>query len=384
MSDLYIGLMSGTSLDGVDGVIVDFSGAPMVVLEHCYAPFPADLRESLLRLNTCGNDELHRAALAENAMVRIFAEVVDAVLNKSGIASESIVAVGVHGQTVRHRPQEFDADPSRGRAGGYTLQLNNPALLAELTNIDVVADFRRRDVAAGGQGAPLVPAFHQAMFARMDESVAVLNVGGISNITLLNPGIDLAADGIFGFDCGPGNALMDHWCQMHRGEPFDAGGRWAATGQIQPTLLAQLLDEPYFHKAPPKSTGRDLFNPAWLAHTLKPFSALPPVDVQATLTELTAIVCCNSLVGDQGNDVKTPSRLIVCGGGALNSHLMLRLQHLAGMPVQSSLENGLPPLQVEATAFAWLARQCIRRMTGNIPKVTGATGARILGGIYPA
>ncbi len=384
MSDLFIGLMSGTSLDGVDGVLVDFSGAAIKVLAHSYAPFPRNLKASLLELNSSGNDELHRAALAENAIVRIFADIVDAVLMQSGVDRKAIVAVGVHGQTVRHRPQEFDADPVRGCAGGYTLQLNNPALLAELTNIDVVADFRRRDVAAGGQGAPLVPAFHQAIFGRTDESVAVLNIGGMSNITLLIPDADISGDGILGFDCGPGNALMDHWCQQQTGEPFDARGQWAASGQVQPALLAKFLDESYFRKAPPKSTGRDLFNAKWLTQKLAAFNALQPVDVQATLTELTARVCCDNLIGAGSVGAKALSMLIVCGGGALNSHLMQRLRDLAGMPVQTSLENGLPPLQVEAAAFAWLARQCIRREAANVPKVTGARGARILGAIYPA
>ena len=384
MSDLYIGLMSGTSLDGVDGVLVDFSGGAIKVLSHSYAPFPSDLRASLMELNSSGIDELHRAALAENLMARISADVVDAVLKKSVVARKDIVAIGVHGQTVRHRPQEFDADPIRSRAGGYTLQLNNPALLAELTNIDVVADFRRRDVAAGGQGAPLVPAFHQAIFARAKETVVVLNIGGISNITLLSPDRNDAGDGILGFDCGPGNALMDHWCQQHTGEPFDADGKWAASALVHPALLAKMLDEPYFRKAPPKSTGRDLFNKTWLSEKLAGFSTLPPGDVQATLTELTARVCSSSFAGATSVNVKPPSLIIVCGGGALNSHLMQRLRDLAGMPVQSSQENGVPPLQVEAAAFAWLARKCIRRETANVPKVTGAKGARILGAIYPA
>ena len=384
MSDLYIGLMSGTSLDGVDGVLVDFSGGAVQVLAHAYAPFPGELRASLMQLNSSGIDELHRAALAENAMARISADVVDTVLTKSSVARKDIFAIGVHGQTVRHRPQEFDADPIGGRAGGYTLQLNNPALLAELTNINVVADFRRRDVAAGGQGAPLVPAFHQAIFARANEGVAVLNIGGISNVTLLSPDKNVAADGILGFDCGPGNALMDHWCQQHTGEPFDAGGKWASAGTVQPALLAKLLDEPYFRRAPPKSTGRDLFNHTWLSEKLTHFSALPPVDVQATLAELTARVCCDSFACNPPISSLAPSLLVVCGGGALNYHLMQRLQDLAGIPVQSSEENGVPPLQVEAAAFAWLARRCIQREPANVPKVTGAKGARILGAIYPA
>ena len=379
----YIGLMSGTSLDGVDGVIADFAGGKIKVLAHVSVPFAPALRAELLALNTSGHDELHRAALAENDLARTYAKVVAALLQQAGEDRTHIQAIGAHGQTVRHRPQAFDADPAHQVAGGYTLQLNNPAMLAELTGIDVVADFRRRDVAAGGQGAPLVPAFHQAFFGRANENVAVINIGGISNITLLHVDAtkDKAGDeSVLGFDCGPGNALMDHWCQAHTGQQFDDAGRWAATGQVHAGLLASLLDEPYFKLPAPKSTGRDLFNVGWLTGKHAPFKNLKPVDVQATLTELTARVCCDAL---QGVSV-TLTQLIVCGGGAFNAHLMARLAALSGLPVESSQRHGLPPLQVEAAAFAWLARKCVRRETGNVPKVTGAQGARILGAIYPA
>ncbi len=377
--------MSGTSLDGVDGVIADFAGDKIKVLAHAYAPFAPALRTELLALNASGYDELHRAALAENALARAYAKVVAALLHPAGEGRDSIRAIGAHGQTVRHRPQAFDADPSRQVAGGYTLQLNNPALLAELTGIDVVADFRRRDVAAGGQGAPLVPAFHRAVFAGATDSVAVLNIGGISNITLLNAADSGDDREVAGFDCGPGNALMDHWCQAHTGQPFDDSGRWAASGQVHTDFLASLLNEPYFRQPPPKSTGRDLFNGDWLTAKLAPFKNLKPenlkpVDVQATLTELTARVCCDALPASP----RCVAKLIVCGGGALNTHLMARLATLSGLKVESSQLHGLPPLQVEATAFAWLARKCIQRETGNVPKVTGAQGARILGAIYPA
>lgn len=383
MSDCYVGLMSGTSLDGVDGVIADFSGTQINVLAHAYTPFAPALRAELLALNTAGENELHRAALAENALARAYAQVVLQLLHHSKLGRDQIAAIGAHGQTVRHRPQAFDADPPRRVAGGYTLQLNNPALLAELTGIDVVADFRRRDVAAGGQGAPLVPAFHHAIFGQTNESVAVLNIGGISNVTFLlaDRTQAQARDGsVSGFDCGPGNALMDHWCQTCTGQPFDDAGRWAASGQVHADLLASLLDETYFRQPPPKSTGRDLFNVAWLTNKLAPFELLKPVDVQATLTELTARVCCDVL---QIKPVQL-TKLIVCGGGALNAHLVMRLAALSGVAVRSSHEHGLPPLQVEAAAFAWLARKCILRETGNVPKVTGAQGARILGAIYPA
>ena len=375
----YIGLMSGTSLDGVDGVIADFELSKIKIFAHAYAPFPFALRAELLALNTAGDNELHRAALAENALARAYAQVVATLLQTANLNRHDIVAIGAHGQTVRHQPQAFDADRARQIAGGYTLQLNNPALLAELTGIDVVADFRRRDVAAGGQGAPLVPAFHHAIFGGATENVAVLNVGGISNITLIEAANARGDEAVAGFDCGPGNALMDHWCQTHTGQPFDDAGRWAASGQVHAGLLASLLDESYFRQSPPKSTGRDLFNPGWLTDKLAPLSNLKPVDVQATLTELTARVCCDALQG-----AGKVSKLIVCGGGALNDHLMKRLASLSGLSVDSSQHHGLMPLQVEATAFAWLARKCVQRETGNLPKVTGAQGARILGGIYPA
>ena len=377
MEEFYIGLMSGTSLDGVDGVLVGFSDAKPRVALHCSAPFAAELRAELLALNTAGDNELHRAALAANALARVYVQVVTDLLAGAGLAPSQIRAIGAHGQTVRHRPQEFDADPRRGLpATGYTLQLNNPALLAELTGIDVVADFRSRDVAAGGQGAPLVPAFHREVFGRPGEAVAVLNLGGIANLSVL--GADAS---VLGFDCGPGNALMDDWCQRHTGRPFDDDGAWAAVGSVHQPLLEALLAEPYLAKEPPKSTGRDLFNPAWLATRLEPFSALAPVDIQATLTEFTARTCANSLVR-HGKNSKT---LIVCGGGALNSRLMQRLQAaLPSVVVTSSEAHGLPPLQVEATAFAWLARKTLRRESGSLASVTGARGARVLGAIYPA
>ncbi len=380
MRELYIGLMSGTSLDGVDGVLVEESSR---VIAHSYAPFPPSLRQEFLALNTSGSDEIHRGALAANALARVYSQVVSDLLAQAKVAQSDVTAIGAHGQTVRHRPQEFDVIQSftGSMAGGYTVQLNNPALLAELTGIDVVADFRSRDVAAGGQGAPLVPAFHQAVFGQAHEAVAVLNIGGISNITLLPP-LDLQPAGeVIGFDCGPGNALMDHWCQQHTGQAFDSGGQWAASGQVNEGLLKALLDEPYFTKPPPKSTGRDLFNLPWLADKLAGFDKVAPVDVQATLTELTASACVTCLTS-YGVDSR---QLIVCGGGAMNTFLLERLQaRLQKVTVTTSEAFGLPPLQVEAAAFAWLARKAIRRETGSLPKVTGTRGARILGAIYPA
>lgn len=363
--------MSGTSLDGVDGVLVDFSGTRLAVLAHASAPMPVILRQELLALNSSGPNELHRSALAANALVRVYAQVVTQLLEKTGNNPAAVAAIGAHGQTVRHRPQAFDGT-------GYTLQLNNPALLAELTGIDVVADFRSRDVAAGGHGAPLVPLFHQVVFGRRGETVTVLNLGGIANLTVLGPQL---ADDVLGFDCGPGNALIDAWCQQHLGQAYDARGAWAATGQVHAGLLSALLAEPYFAQAAPKSTGRDLFNQKWLAGKLENFSSVAPVDVQATLTELTARVCVES-VKRYGFKSR---KLIVCGGGVFNIHLMQRLQLLLPtLALGSAKAQGLPPLQVEAAAFAWLARKTVLRQAISLQTITGACGERVLGAIYPA
>lgn len=369
MPELYIGLMSGTSLDGVDGVVVDFAGDGLQVLAHATRPFPAAFRAELLALNHSGPDELHRAALAANSLAQTYAATVADLLPVAHLKPTDIRAVGAHGQTVRHRPQDFGGT-------GYTCQLNNPSLLAELCGIDVVADFRSRDVAAGGQGAPLAPFFHQAMFARADATVGVLNLGGIANLTVLAPGGTLR-----GFDCGPANALMDGWCEQHLGRPFDDDGRWAASGRVITALLDGWLEHPYFAQQPPKSTGRDLFHRAWLDDTLSRHGALAPADVQATLAELTARSCANDLQRHGG----AARELLVCGGGALNGHLMARLQALLpSVAVQSTSARGLPPLQVEAAAFAWLARMCVRRLPVKTTPVTGAAGPRVLGGIYPA
>ena len=370
MSELYVGLMSGTSLDGVDAVLADFGSARMQVLGARSTALPAALRQELLQLNQSGNNELHRAALAANGLTEVYAHLTQQLLQQCGVQAAQVQAVGAHGQTVRHQPQAFDGV-------GYTLQLNQPALLAERTGIDVVADFRSRDLAAGGQGAPLVPPFHQAFFGALAGVTGVLNIGGISNLTVLRAD---APEALLGFDCGPGNALMDSWCQAHTGAPYDAAGAWAASGRLDTALLARLLSEPFFTKAAPKSTGRDLFNEAWLNRQRQGFEALAPQDLQNTLTELTAQACADSV----RSAAPGCQRLIVCGGGALNAYLMQRLQALLPhCQVSDSGVYGLPPLQVEASAFAWLARQCILRQSGSVQSVTGARGARILGAIYP-
>jgi anhydro-N-acetylmuramic acid kinase len=386
LPELYIGLMSGTSLDGVDGVLVDLSSTGVKVLANACTTFDESYRQELLALNTPGSNELHRAALAANTLATHYAVVVADLLAQAqtkGITGENVTAIGAHGQTVRHRPQEFGV--------GYTLQLNNPALLAELTGIDVIADFRNADVAAGGQGAPLVPVFHSALWGAGRRSRAVLNIGGISNLTLL-PGLALAeteatdvsnatvARPILGFDCGPGNALMDFWCQRHTGQAFDDAGAWAASGQVDGALLTRLLATPYLAQQPPKSTGRDLFNPGWLLHILEGFAELSPVNVQATLTAFSATACAHDL----RRHLPDAGQLLVCGGGALNETLMSHLREaLPGVLVESTQAHGLPPLQVEASAFAWLARAFVRRQAGNLVAVTGARGPRVLGALYP-
>ena len=370
MSELYIGLMSGTSLDGVDAVLADFSSGGIRVVGAASAPFSAALTQTLLALNDAGPNELHRAALAGNALALAYADITHALLQRCGVAPAQVLALGAHGQTVRHQPGAFDGI-------GYTIQLNQPALLAERTGIDVVADFRSRDVAAGGQGAPLVPPFHQAFFGHLPGVTGVLNIGGIANLTVLDAA---APDTLLGFDCGPGNALMDAWCQMHTGAAYDDGGAWAAQGQVNTALLRSLLDDPYFTKPAPKSTGRDLFNARWLRDNCSEFASETAQNIQATLAELTAQSCADSVKHSAPN-CKT---LIVCGGGAFNRHVMERLQHLLpGCRVDRSTVHGLTPLQVEASAFAWLARQCLLRQAGNRDTVTGATGPRVLGAIYP-
>ena len=372
LSQLYIGLMSGTSTDGVDGLLLDVA-APraQAVRGFVSLPLPDALRAELLALNQAGENELHRAALAANALVGVYVQAVADLLQHSGLPASAIAAIGAHGQTVRHQPGAFDGV-------GYTLQLNSPALLAERTGITVVADFRSRDVAAGGQGAPLVPFFHRLWFASAaQQDLAVLNIGGISNISLLPAG-----GSVQGFDTGPGNVLMDAWAQLHTGQSYDENGAWAAGGQVDAALLAHCLAEPYFAQPAPKSTGRDVFHLPWLqaqlAQLLVPSN---PQAVQATLLELTARSIADALL----QAMPQVPQLVVCGGGAYNGALMARLQALLPrVQVQTSAAHGLQVNQVEAAAFAWLAAQCVQGLALPLPSVTGARAARVLGAIYPA
>lgn len=356
-NDRYIGLMSGTSVDGVDAVLVNFADGKVEALGHVHLPFAPALRGALQGLMQSGEDEIERAGDASVGLAKCYAEAVASLLVKTGMTAEQVAAIGAHGQTIRHRPER-----------GFTMQLNAPARLAELTGISVVADFRSRDVAAGGQGAPLVPAFHAAVFSGYGPR-AVVNIGGIANVTLL-PARG-SSEPVRGFDTGPGNTLLDAWCERHTGNAFDQDGAWGARGRLDERLLTTLLAEPYFSKVAPKSTGRELFNIEWLDAKLAAFgSRVAAADVQATLVALTA----RSIATAAGE-----RECYVCGGGVFNHALMRQLPR-----AQSTQTLGVDPMQVEALAFAWLARQCFASAPGNVPEVTGAKGTRILGAVYAA
>ncbi|MGY4490952.1 anhydro-N-acetylmuramic acid kinase [Pseudomonas sp. TE3610] len=361
---LYIGVMSGTSLDGLDIALVEQGASLRLVASH-YVPMPPKLRGDLLALCASGPDEIARAALAENQWATLAAEGIHALLQEQGLTVADIRAIGSHGQTVRHEP-----------ARGFTIQIGNPALLAELTGITTVADFRRRDVAAGGQGAPLVPAFHDSLFTTPGHHLAVLNVGGFSNLSLIEPDKPVS-----GFDCGPGNVLLDAWINLRQGLDYDRDGAWAATGQVHPALLASLLSDPFFAGTGPKSTGREVFNLPWLQAHLARLPSITDADVQATLLELSA----RSIVDSLRQAQPQTDELLVCGGGVHNQTLMARLaQLLPQTRVDSTASHGVDPDWVEAMAFAWLARCCLEGISANRPSVTGARGLRVLGAIYPA
>jgi len=355
--------MSGTSLDGVDAVLASFDGRQPHCLASHYLPFDADLRAEALALQFAGADELRRAALLANRLAGVYANAVAALLAGARIDKAAVRAIGCHGQTVRHAP-----------ADGYSVQINNPALLAELAGITVVADFRSRDIAAGGQGAPLVPAFHDAAFRDGMRHRVILNIGGIANLTDLAPG-----QVTLGFDCGPGNMLLDAWAQRHLGVAYDQGGAWARQGTILPDLLASLAAHPFLALPPPKSCGREQFNLDWLDARLA--GAERPQDVQATLTALTARTIADAL----DRYCAGVAEIYVCGGGARNDALMSALrERLPNRLVTTTDALGLPADRVEAMAFAWLARRTLDGQPGNLPAVTGASGPRLLGGIYPA
>lgn len=362
-ADLYVGLMSGTSLDGVDAVLAEFPLPKATkLLGTYYQPYPPELKARLLSLHHSQSDELHLAHVLSRELADMYAQSVQALLENSDTPPARIAAIGCHGQTIRHRPD-----------AGYTVQLVNGARLAELTGITSIVDFRSRDIAAGGQGAPLVPAFHAAMLSSANERRAIVNIGGISNLTNLP-----ITGGVSGFDCGPGNMLMDAWALQHLGRPVDESGTWAASGKVLPDLLKRLMAHVFFSAAPPKSAGREQFNLEWLQNMLNGSEA--PEDIQATLLELTAV----SIVEAAKSHCKGFDALYVCGGGVHNNTLMKRLAELADKPVRSTSALDIDPDWMEALAFAWLAKQCLEGKPGNLPAVTGAHGPRVLGAIYQA
>jgi anhydro-N-acetylmuramic acid kinase len=359
--ELYIGLMSGTSLDGIDAVLVDLSQPKPLQLAQYYLPLDDTLKHALLALHLPGHNELHHAQVIGNQLARMYAAAVASLLAQAKSSNQVVKAVGCHGQTIRHCPGQ-----------GYSLQIGNAALLAELSGITVVSDFRSRDIAAGGQGAPLVPAFHDHVLRHPDIHRVIVNIGGISNLTNLPP--HAATNG---FDCGPGNLLMDAWCMQHLGKPYDDNGAWAASGNVQPALLEQMLAEPYFALPPPKSSGRDLFNLAWLQNKLTGNERTE--DVQKTLLELT----CRSIALAIQKHCHGATEIYLCGGGAHNQTLHNRLAVLLpDLNVKTTDTLGVNGDYLEAIAFAWLAQQALHGKPANLPLVTGAKHPCILGAVY--
>ncbi len=355
--------MSGTSLDGADAILADLSVHPPQGIGTSFVPFPADLKARLLELSLPQSDSLDAAGACSKQLAEIYAAAVARLLADTGVPSSAVRVIGCHGQTVRHRPTL-----------GYTIQLNDAALLAERTGIDVVADFRSRDIAAGGQGAPLVPLFHEAVFRSESRHRLVVNIGGIGNITSLKPG-----SAILGFDCGPGNVLMDAWIMRHRGANYDEDGKWASEGRVIADLLGTLMKEPFLAQSPPKSTGRELFNESWLRDRGSDRHA--PQDVQATLLEFTAATIVDAAERFCG----TPEEIYLCGGGARNARLAARIGEIASpLAVRPTDDLGIPAGNVEAMAFAWLALKCVRREAVDLATVTGASHPCILGALYSA
>ncbi len=369
MSQLYCGVMTGTSLDGLDAVLADFSSPIPRIVASASVDYPSTLKTEMLSLQAgsdgLGVNELHRSAVAAAQLTQLHCEAIEQVFSNAQVVPAQVKAIGVHGQTVRHAPNA---------ALPYTVQLIDAPRIAEATGCAVVSDFRSRDIAAGGQGAPLVPAFHAALCANLTQPIAVLNIGGFANLSVLQPGGEIA-----GFDTGPGNVLMDAWTLRHRAQPYDAGGAWAASGQVDTDLLTRLLAHPYFSQALPKSTGREAFDLNWLDQCTAGLS-VSATTVQATLCALTV----NTVVQALAQHQPSCQGLYVCGGGAFNHHLMAGLQTQLSCPVRSSDALGVAPQHMEALAFAWLARQCMLGLPGNVPSVTGAFGPRVLGCITPA
>lgn len=369
MTERYIGLMSGTSRDGVDAVLTEtLESGRLNVVDHCQLGYPDDLAQELATAATTETLRYEQLGTLDARLGILFADAVQALLDQTGFAAAAIRAIGSHGQTVHHAP---------GCNPAFTWQIGDPFRIAEATGIDTVAQFRPRDIAAGGEGAPLACGFHAAQFGSPDETRAILNLGGIANVTWLQPG-----QPVTGFDCGPANTLMDEWNRRHHGTPFDHNGTWASSGTPDAKLLEGLLEDPFFHRPPPKSTGPEYFSSAWLrTHAGEQLDAARAEDIQATLAELTIEGVRRGLAGISD---AAPERLLVCGGGAYNQHLMKRLARaLPETRVETTEHYGIPPQQVEGAAFAWLAARTLAGEPGNLPEVTGARGPRILGCIIP-
>lgn len=362
--------MSGTSIDAVDCALVDCGGDAIKLLATREAPIPPALRARISAISQPGEDEIEALGRLDRDLGTLFAQASLDLLAEAGYASTDIRAIGSHGQTIRHRP------PSAGNATPFTLQIGDPNTIAELTGITTVADFRRRDIAAGGEGAPLAPAFHAAAFAAADRNRAIVNIGGIANVSLL-AGATLSS----GFDTGPGNTLLDHWINRHQSARYDRHGQWSSEGTVLPALLDALEAHPYLERSGPRSTGKEAFNLDWLDDCLQQMPAQDARDIQATLAEFTA-KCIARPIHDWELNV---DEVYVCGGGARNTDLMRRLyQQLSPARLDTTAALGIDPEWVEAAAFAWLAWRSMEGLAGNAPQVTGATGERILGGIYPA
>ncbi|CAA0114261.1 Anhydro-N-acetylmuramic acid kinase [BD1-7 clade bacterium] len=359
--DLYVGLMSGTSVDAVDAVLMGLGDHCQLMAKHSH-PIDPTLKAEILALNAGCDDELNRSQRLCRQLGNLFADATLALLSKANVDPIDVRAIGSHGQTLRHAPDGHD---------GFTLQVGDPNTIAERTGITVVADFRRKDIAAGGQGAPLVPAFHQKAFGDNNERRAIINIGGMANITLLDP----EHGPIAGFDTGPGNVLLDAWCERHQRQCCDKQGAWAASGQVITLLLEAMLADPYFQRPAPKSCGRETFNLDWLEQF--DVAQYDPADVQASLSELTARTITDAIHGQCDH-------IYLCGGGAFNDDLLARIQRLAGVPVDTTDALGVAPDWLEAMAFAWFANQTLNACQTNVPKATGARGNRILGAIFPA
>lgn len=366
---LFIGLMSGTSVDAIDSALVRCGDERVQLLATHQHDIPATSRTHIAELSASGPDEIERSGRLDRQLGRLFADAALALLSEAHTRPDEIRAIGSHGQTVRHRP------PSDGNGpDSFTLQLGDPNTIAEITGITTVADFRRRDMAAGGEGAPLAPAFHASAFAQGGINRAIVNVGGIANVSLL-VGTELQ----MGFDTGPGNTLLDHWMQRHNGQLFDGDGQWSAGGAVVESLLQDLLQDPYFSRSGPRSSGKEAFNLSWLDQRLTRHQGLNPQDIQSTLAELTAATVAMAIV----NSGIAVSEVYICGGGAHNRDLMQRLQRrLAPASLASTMALGMHPDWVEAVTFAWLAHRTLEGLAGNNPTVTGAGGSRVLGGIY--